>query len=135
MIVALIGHTDVFDPKYHEAFAALGYRQAEGTFWLILLRGIIAGWLIALMVWLLPGSQGSHFWVILVTTYLVALGNLTHVIAGSLEVLYLVTTDRMSWVYFVGEYFLPTLIGNVIGGVALVAVLNHAQVVTSKRKG
>ena len=35
-----------------------------------------------------------------------------------------------SWLAVLGGYAVPTLIGNVIGGVTLVAALNHAQVVS-----
>ncbi|HSV16102.1 MAG TPA: hypothetical protein VLI90_17710, partial [Tepidisphaeraceae bacterium] len=67
--------------------------------------------------------------VIVILTYIVGLGQLTHIIAGSVEVLYLVATGGMSEWTYLGGYMLPTLIGNVIGGTALVSALNHAQVV------
>lgn len=133
ILATIVAHTAVFEPGYHEAFAAIAARQASGTFGLILWRGVFAGWLIALMVWLLPGSQGAHFWVILLTTYLVGLAGLTHIIAGSVEVLYLVSMDKMSWGHFLGRYALPTLVGNIIGGVAFVAILNHAQVIAGRQ--
>jgi formate/nitrite transporter FocA (FNT family) len=31
-------------------------------------------------------------------------------------------------------YFLPTLLGNILGGVSLVSVLNHAQVVAGRER-
>jgi formate-nitrite transporter family protein len=34
-----------------------------------------------------------------------------------------------------GGYILPTLIGNIIGGVTLVAALNHAQVSAGEKEG
>jgi formate/nitrite transporter FocA (FNT family) len=55
---------------------------------------------------------------------------LTHVIAGSVEVLYLAATGSASFPQVALGYILPTLIGNIIGGVALVAALNHAQVIS-----
>src|SRR6185437_638762 len=91
-------------------------------------RGIFAGWLIALMVWLLPAAESGRVAVIVIITYLVGLGGLTHVVAGSVEVAALVTTGALSFGTFLIEYLVPTLLGNVLGGVALVAVLNHAQV-------
>ena len=36
---------------------------------------------------------------------------------------------QAAWPAVLGGYVVPTLIGNVVGGVALVAMLNHAQVV------
>jgi formate/nitrite transporter FocA (FNT family) len=38
-------------------------------------------------------------------------------------------TGAKPWLSAVGGYMLPTLIGNVLGGVALVSALNHAQVI------
>jgi formate/nitrite transporter FocA (FNT family) len=58
------------------------------------------------------------------------LAGLTHVIAGSVEVLFLVMTGMRCWWSYAGGYFIPTLIGNIIGGVALVSALNHAQVIS-----
>ena len=60
---------------------------------------------------------------------------LTHVVAGSVEVLFLVMTGAKSWFAFAGGYMLPTLIGNVLGGVALVSALNHAQVIAGAPPG
>lgn len=61
-------------------------------------------------------------------TYLISLGSFTHVIAGSVDTFYLVAIGRETWGSYLGEFMLPTLLGNIIGGVALVAALNHAQV-------
>jgi formate/nitrite transporter FocA (FNT family) len=64
-------------------------------------------------------------------TYLVGLGGFAHVIAGSVEVLYaVVTTGAVTWSDYLCHFLLPALGGNIIGGVSLVALFNHAQVVT-----
>lgn len=88
----------------------------------------MSGWLIALMVWLIPGAETSEVAVIIIITYLVGLGNLAHIIAGSVEVLYAVTSGAASWGEYFGGFMIPTLLGNIIGGVSLVAALNYAQV-------
>jgi formate/nitrite transporter FocA (FNT family) len=124
----VIGHTDVFRPTVRDAFVAIGREAFEGTFWTILLRGIFAGWLIALMVWLLPGAETARPVIIIILTYVVGLGGFTHIIAGSVEAFYLMTTGEASWALGLGGWLLPTLIGNILGGISLVAALNHAQV-------
>lgn len=130
----VLGNTQAFPPEYRTAFADVGKRaMPHGGFGVVLMRGIFAGWLIALMVWLLPAAQHSKISVIIIVTYVVALGQLTHIIAGSVEVLYLVVTDSLPWATYLGGYMLPTLLGNIIGGTALVAALNHAQVVSGYR--
>jgi formate/nitrite transporter FocA (FNT family) len=62
-------------------------------------------------------------------TYVVGLGNFSHLIAGATQVFSLAWAGQKSWGVISLCYLLPTLIGNTVGGVMLVAVLNHAQVV------
>ena len=70
--------------------------------------------------------------VIIIITYVVGLGHLSRVIAGAVEVLYLPAMGAASWWSVIGGYILPALAGNIIGGVTLVAIINHAQVVSGK---
>jgi formate-nitrite transporter family protein len=99
------------------------------TFDVSLLRGVFAGWLIALVVWLLPFAETARIWVIVILTYIVGLSHLSHVIVGTVDASFLVFTGDRTWAEFFELAFLPSLAGNIIGGVALVAALNHAQVV------
>jgi formate/nitrite transporter FocA (FNT family) len=125
----VVGNADIFAPDRLQRFTEVGLEAAAGDFGHKLLTGIFGGWLIALMVWLLPGAEASRFWVIIFITYIVGLGDFSHVIAGSVEVLFLVTTGSLGWGSFLGNFLLPALLGNIIGGVSLVALLSHAQVV------
>jgi formate/nitrite transporter FocA (FNT family) len=85
-------------------------------------------------VWILAAIDHGRIAVIIVLTYLVGIAGLTHIIAGSVEVLFLVMTGRISWWAYASGYMLPTLLGNIIGGVSLVSALNHAQVVAGRGK-
>ncbi len=85
-------------------------------------------WLIALMVWLLPYAEAARVAVIIIITFLVGLGGFAHIIAGSVKVFQLAMSGQASWLSALG-WVVPTLFGNIIGGVSLVAALNHAQVV------
>ena len=123
------GKTGAFRPEFKAAFSAIGREAQEGSFWMLMLRGVFAGWLIALMAWLIPASaRTSEVAIIVALAYVVGLARLPHIIAGSVEVLYTISIGETSWSAYLGHYMLPTLIGNTIGGVALVAWLNHAQV-------
>ncbi len=123
------GNTGVFPDHVATTFARIGQEAISSPPQIILVRGIFAGWLIALMVWLLPAAETARVHVIVILTYVVALGAFSHVIAGSVDTLYLVATGRLTSLAYVGGFLLPTLVGNVLGGIALVAALNHAQVV------
>jgi formate-nitrite transporter family protein len=119
----------VGSPALRAAFAEIGRKALEPGFAGVLVRGIYGGWLIALMVWLLPAARFAKFFVVVTVTWLVGAGEFSHVIAGSVEVFFLVVTGQIGVGTFLGGFFLPALVGNSIGGVALVAALNHAQVV------
>ncbi len=129
----LLGRTELFEPNVKQAFEDIGLEAIKASFAVTLLRGVVAGWLIALMVWMLPAASTSKVAVIGIMTYLVGLGGLAHIIAGSADVLYLVATGVAGWGTYLGEFMAPALIGNVIGGLVFVAALNHAQVASDSR--
>jgi formate/nitrite transporter FocA (FNT family) len=130
----VLGNSSVLKPEVHDALNALGAAAADVTFGSAVLRGIFAGWLIAMVVWMMAASESGRMWIIVILTYIVGLASFTHIIAGSVEVVYLVMTGVKSWLSYLGGYMLPTLIGNIIGGVALVSALNHAQVISGLRQ-
>jgi formate-nitrite transporter family protein len=131
-IALALGALPVFAPDIQATFREIGADAIANQGAVALLKGIFAGWLIATMVWLLPNAETARVAVIIIITYIVGLAGLTHVVAGSIEVFYMASAGAASWSDAVLGYLLPTLIGNIIGGVALVAVINHAQVVSGK---
>lgn len=128
LFAAAVAHTSLFAPEVKQAFLEIGRKVVESPFETTVLKAIFAGWLIALMVWLLPGADTSRALVILIITYVVAIGGFSHLIAGSVDGFYLVEAGHASWMDYVSRFFVPTLIGNVLGGVTLVAALNFGQV-------
>ena len=74
---------------------------------------------------LAPAGRGtSKVSIIIIVTYLIGLGGFNHVIAGSTKVLFLVASGAESWSGFFNHFFIPTLLGNIAGGVSLVAFLD-----------
>ncbi|MFN2623445.1 MAG: formate/nitrite transporter family protein [Chthoniobacterales bacterium] len=126
--------TGAFEPEVRATLDMIARDGTGQTFALNFLRGIFAGWLIALMVWLLPAAETARIWVIIIVTYLVGLGHFPHIIAGAVEAFYAGLNGLRTWTELIASYGLPTLIGNTIGGVTLVAVLAHAQIVGDKEK-
>jgi formate/nitrite transporter FocA (FNT family) len=128
----VVGNTPVMKPDVQNALAQLAGEAADVSFGVAIVRGVFAGWLIAMVVWMNAATDTGRFAIIVTLTYVVGLAGLTHIVAGSVEVLFLVLTGVKTWLSFIAGYFVPTLIGNIIGGVALVSALNHAQVVAGK---
>ncbi len=123
-----VQRTSAFAPEVKRAFLALGLEGMEPLAGTIFVKGIFAGWLIALMVWLLPVAEAGRIWIIVLLTYVVGLGQLSHVIAGSVDAIYTVAAGSHTWAEYAVHFLLPTLTGNCLGGVTMVAALNYAQV-------
>jgi formate/nitrite transporter FocA (FNT family) len=130
----VVATTPMFHPEVRNAMFELAKEAAEVTFGVAVLRGIFAGWLIAMVVWMLAAIDTGRLAVIIILTYIVGLAGLTHIIAGSVEVLFLVMIGYKSWIAIAWGYMVPTLVGNCIGGVSLTAALNHAQAVAGRSK-
>ncbi|MGH7077291.1 MAG: formate/nitrite transporter family protein [Acetobacteraceae bacterium] len=127
---ALLLPSGVVGPDVAAAFATLAGAAIPSAFVATLLKSVFAGWLIALMVWLLPSAHFSRLSIVLIITYVVALARLSHIVAGSTEAAYAVLTGLHGFGAYVVDFLAPTLIGNTIGGVALVALLNHGSIVS-----
>jgi formate/nitrite transporter FocA (FNT family) len=123
------GNTPLLRPEVRESMRQIALQAANVSFGAAVLRGVFAGWLIAMVVWMLAATDSNRLPIIVILTYFVGLAGLTHIVAGSVEVLYLVMTGLKPWWSYVANYMTPTLIGNIFGGVTLVSALNHAQVI------
>lgn len=130
----LLAGTPAFDAGMHAAFTEIGKHLVELDPLTMFVRGIFAGWLIALIVWLLPSAEHVKLWIIILLTYLIGIGGFPHIIASAAEVFYLCMTGQWPWGRFLLDFFLPVLAGNILGGVTLVTALNHAQVSADQGK-
>jgi formate/nitrite transporter FocA (FNT family) len=126
----VVGNTPMFRADIQHAMFVLSMHALDVTFGQAILRGIFAGWLIAMVVWMLAAVDNGRVVIIIILTYVVGLAGLTHIIAGAVEVLFTVMVGAKNWGAVAWGYLFPTLIGNIIGGVSLTAAINHAQVVS-----
>ncbi|HKU82206.1 MAG TPA: formate/nitrite transporter family protein [Candidatus Tumulicola sp.] len=124
----VLTHTPLFDPNVRASFAHLAREAIAPGFGAVLVRGIFAGWLIALMVWLLPVADAQKLWVVVIVTYVVGIASFSHIVAGSVDVLYGVATGMIPATQYLADFLVPAFIGNSIGGILLVSLLNYGQV-------
>jgi formate/nitrite transporter FocA (FNT family) len=117
---------DVFPPATMQAMAALSAHTMDAPFWRMVLTGGSAGWLIGLMVWLLPSASMSRAPIIILLTYVISICQFPHIIAGSVEAAYGVFTGHATLSDYTFRFLLPTFLGNATGGTILAALLNHA---------
>ena len=118
----------VFDPAATHAMSEISDKLLALPFWQAAIRAVASGWLIGLMVWLLPASGSARPLIIILLTYVVAMCEFPHVIAGSVEAAFAVFTGHATIVAYLAQFLAPVFLGNVIGGTALAALLNHAPI-------
>ena len=127
-VAALYAFTPALDPELYLAMDTLsahatGFPPNEAFF-----RAIPAGVLVAALVWMLPQRESGRFAIILTFTWLIAAGDFTHVVAGSVEWAWLVWRQQLSFLSGFTHFFLPVLAGNIVGGTVIFALLAHGQV-------
>jgi formate/nitrite transporter FocA (FNT family) len=127
-----IARTEIFNSETKLMLAVVSMPAPDSSFWVVLMRAIFAGWLIALMVWMLPAAESGKVSIMIIVTYLIGLGGFNHVVAGSNKIFHEIAAGNLTWVYFLRQFLVPTLFANILGGVSLVAFLGHAQVVAGK---
>ena len=90
--------------------------------------GVPAGFLMAAIAWVLPSGRQQEFWIVLFFTYFISLGEFAHVVAGSAEVWLLMLDGVVTPADGILLHIAPVLLGNIIGGTVLFALLAHAGV-------
>jgi formate/nitrite transporter FocA (FNT family) len=127
LFAAAAAWTPAFSHEVREALSAIGHESLNPGFTANAVRGVYAGVLIATMVWLLPGSGESRMWIVIVIAWVVGIASFAHVIAGSIDGLYVVFRGERALTDYLINFLAPSFLGNSVGGVALVAALAHAQ--------
>jgi formate/nitrite transporter FocA (FNT family) len=100
----------------------------DGGWITLFFKGISAGFLIAALVWLLPAAEATQFHIITMLTYLIGVGGFAHIVAGSVEAFMLVIDGRLGVGTMLLSFTIPVLLGNIVGGTALFALIAYAQV-------
>jgi formate/nitrite transporter FocA (FNT family) len=125
---AAVSIPHLFPPDVIRSFTDLGRHAVEPGFFGVLIKAVFAGWLIALMVWLMPVAGPARLLVIVAVTWLIAIAKFSHVIAGSAEAAFAAFHGMIGASDYLIRFLIPALVGNSIGGIVFVAMLNHAQV-------
>ena len=136
VFAVVLARTSIVDGRLHEQLLSIAQATTSGGFALVFYRAIFAGWLIALMAWLVASthSTGAQVALIRLTTAPIAAFGFRHSIAGATEAFYRAFAGNASWREMLGSFEVPSLLGNIVGGVLLVALLNHGQVALSKQQ-
>ena len=122
-----LDHLAIVEPETKRALSDIATDAMRHDWWTTVARAVVAGWLIALLVWMLPGGEKHKLGVIILMSWIIGAGGFAHVIAGSSEVFFAASQGEATWAQAVFGFVVPSLLGNMVGGITLVAALNHGQ--------
>lgn len=125
---AFFSMTSILTPEIRQEALNISQHILHHSWPEMLVRATGAGFLMAAMVWIIPGAEAAQFHVLAMMTWLIAAGGFMHIVAGSVEAFMLVLNGALGWVPMLLDFGLPVLVGNILGGTALFALLAHAQV-------
>ncbi len=127
---SLASLTGALRPEVVQSLSQLGldaiHNPASTIFW----SGVMGGWIIATVAWLVSGSHSitGSVMIIWLLAFVVGLGNFAHCIAASGEIFSAILTGRAPWIAF-PTWFFPAVSGNICGGVGMVTLLEYGQVI------
>ena len=116
------------NPEIREAMIAVSAGILDLNGWQTFINAIPAGFLIAVVAWILPNGRNQAFWIILAITYVIAIAGFSHSIVGADETFLLVFTGQVTVERAVFGLMLPAILGNLVGGAGLFTLLAHGQV-------
>ncbi len=126
---AFLAFANIVPPPHMESILDISRHYAATTAMQHVTWGMTAGFLIASLVWILPRMDATgEILAIVILTYMIGLGGLSHVVAGSTELFLLVLKGELGVLSAIGGAILPAFLGNALGGTGMFAVLTYAQV-------
>ncbi len=124
--------TGALSPEIERELRTLGAETVEGGFGRTFFSGVLGGFVIALVAWIVEALDDSagRLLIIFALTFVVGLAHLDHCIASAAYVLG-DTLDGGTSVGQFAQWLAAATLGNIAGGVGIVTVLNYGQVRSS----
>ena len=125
----VLANTGVFSPEAAAAATSIAQSGVETSQWDLFFKACFAGLIVAGVVWLDYAAQDtvSRLALVYMAFLAIPLGNLYHVVVSATEAMYLMFQGELAVVAGFSEFLLPVLLGNTLGGVLLVTVVNYFQ--------
>jgi formate/nitrite transporter FocA (FNT family) len=114
-------------------FGEIASGLVEHPGWVILLSGVLAGWLMGLLSWLVAASRDtiSQIFIVALVTTAIGLAHLHHAVVGTAEVLAGVFSGQGATLPDFGKFLLWATLGNILGGVLFVALIKFGHIRSS----
>ncbi len=115
----------VIDPR---VFGNIAHGLTDHSGRVMFLSGMLAGWLMGLLSWLIAAARDTISQIVLVwlVTGVIGFANLHHAIVGTVEVMAGAFSGQGIGPGDIGRFLLWVTLGNIVGGVVFVAFLKHS---------
>lgn len=129
LFAVLVMDSRALEPGPRAQLIALGMAASAGGFGATFWSAVIAGWLMALVAWMVSASSwtSGQILVVWLVTLLIGLGHFAHCVASSAEILSAVVAGHLSMAHY-WRWLPAAVLGNIAGGVIIVSLLNYGQV-------
>ncbi|MFC7070699.1 formate/nitrite transporter family protein [Halobaculum lipolyticum] len=129
-----LAYGGVFDPATAAVAADFASKGIATPASALFVKAAFAGLIVAGVVWInfAVRDTTTRLLVVYLAFLAIPMGNLYHVVVSFTEVVYLASTAGVNPIPALGGFVLPVLLGNTLGGVVLVTVVNYYQ--TSDRR-
>jgi formate/nitrite transporter FocA (FNT family) len=130
----VLAYTGVFSPEAAAAAVEISQHGIDTEFWDLFFKASAAGFIVAGVVWLDFAARDtiSRFFLVYIAFLVIPLADLFHVVVSFTELMYLVYLGETAFLSGAVGFVLPVFLGNTIGGVVLVTVVNYFQ--TTERR-
>lgn len=125
----VLAHGGVFDAATTQTAIEIATSGVETNWWPLFFKAMFAGLIVAGVVWMDFSVSNAMARVTLIYMAFLAIpvGGLFHIVVASTEVMFLVFLGEIGlWVGAV-QFALPVLLGNTLGGILLVTIVNYFQ--------
>lgn len=125
----VLAYSGVFDANTAVVAAELAQKGVETPGWDLFFKGAFAGLIVAGVVWMDFAARDtiSRLVIVYLGFLAIPLGNLFHVVVSFTEAIYLFLLGDLSVWIALSQFVFPVLLGNTLGGVLLVTVVNYYQ--------
>jgi formate/nitrite transporter FocA (FNT family)/nucleotide-binding universal stress UspA family protein len=126
---AALSFGGVLSPEASAAALEVAQEGVQTPWVSLFFKAAFAGLIVAGVVWVTFAARDtiSRLVVVYLAFLSIPLGGLFHVVVSYTEMLYLVLNGQLSFVVGLTEFVVPVLLGNTIGGVVLVTIVNYFQ--------
>ena len=134
IFAAVFAKTNAVPEAIRPHLEAIAAESTSDGFGLTFYRGIFAGWMLAMLTWLLASTHDRLAQIVLIwfLTMLIPALEFRHSIVGSVEAFYRALSGTAGWTEMLVGFVIPCLLGNGLGGVTIVTLLNFGQVATDE---